>query len=962
MLMYFIKKRHGSVTVFCSIILIAILSFSSLMVELGRMRSIEALFSEVVDNAAFSSLSNYDAALYKRFALMAINPNIDNDTYNNYLTMSMNRRNKDNKLIDMGGKLTTDATITSVYDLANEDVLKSQILELNKYRGVLDIANRHLEFEDTIKTMIQFFEKNIVFLEFFKKVTDQSEVVIAYFSSIAKYYKTTKDLKDKEGTYQSAVTAFNEARKEYKKVSGSSSATQEEKSVAQSNYDQKKLDLENAIDAVYQAIYDLIDAAEEYQVALDNMKGDLVSKVVSDEVAALDAGGGHYNSMTADEKGAYRDFLLEMDADIDTAKSFFGNLADKLQEESRKILKNYADEVKASKSLISVDKDYELVKLSLFESAVTSISQLCATLLEAIDLVVQLIADIIQSIKVFADFKEIIDIYTTLNLGCCMSYNNTITNAKNLPYKYIFDTSDVDYSTILEPDKKLVIDEYSSPLAEKVAKEVDYNLGYINPGANTDLSVLASGFEGILEDISEACNQIVKLSNFEVDSIKDALTVIMECIKTLVKCIVSVITQILELVIYIVSIPIDRICDYIYSHIMLANYAVGVFPNRITEIKDTNLLGDEWSGYLDGWAKYNDVYLSGYAMTSNTNFSKCRAEYIFAGTKSELTNQQIVYFVMLAQRFSASVPALLMNTPVRQALMKLCGTGLGVIIAVVLAVIYLYIEASMDMLLLTYGGQELPVIKVKPWIGVGGIKSFCESMAAIKSKKLSRATVADWAVQNFSDICTSASSSGTGVSNLNSDSSNDIYGVNASAQIQDFIDSEEQSEIKSINEVELEKDGDKDKTVDTTKKELVVLDKDYTPSKKVPQKKVNLEKKPNLDLDDKKPTQPDKPGKKPGFKAGKYLVRLIDAIMPRWDYTDYLTMYITFLPEYMVLGRMGNLIQLEMQQAYNKNFLLKEACTYVRVEGTVEYKPVLPIPVLLDIKPIKYKQIKYAGY
>ena len=67
MIIYFSKNRHGVVSVFMAIIIIVIISFSSLMVELGRKRNLDSYFQQVIETSTFSTLSNYDRKLYKKF-------------------------------------------------------------------------------------------------------------------------------------------------------------------------------------------------------------------------------------------------------------------------------------------------------------------------------------------------------------------------------------------------------------------------------------------------------------------------------------------------------------------------------------------------------------------------------------------------------------------------------------------------------------------------------------------------------------------------------------------------------------------------------------------------------------------------------------------------------------------------------------------------------------------------------
>ena len=901
MLNYFLKHRHGSVTIFCSIILIAILSFRSLMVEIGRMRSIDALLSEAMDNAAFSTLSNYDAALYKRFALLALNPDVDDETFNNYLRKTLNEYNSDKILSDSGAEMTADASMDKIYDLTDEKVLKSQIEELHKYRGVMDIASTYVDYEKAIEAILSFFDKNLVYLQFFTNMTDRADVIIEYFAAIGKYYKATKALDLKQEEYYDAADEYNEARSAYEDTMNDSDATTEEKNSAASELGSKKTKLEKAIDDLYQCIHDMIEAESDYQVALGNMTDDLVSSVISEEIVALNNGGGNYESLTEEEKQNYRDFLTGMDADIDVSQGIFDKLTNFLQGEVLEILEEYAEDVLASKSTISETEDYDAVELGFISEAICNISALCSTLFTIIDEIITLIKNIIQSIEVFLGFTDCIEIFCQMNLGFSPYYTSSITNAGQLPYS-ISNHNDVDYSAILNPDKQLVTDEYNGALANKVAGEVGYNLGFINPGVNAEASLLGDIIENIVTHLNAACDNI----KFLVDNalhILDKFEEIINAFKSLINNLKAVLKYIFDFIKIMTSIVADAICDMIYSHAIVANYAVGVFPNRTTEITDPNILGEPWMNYLDGWAQYDDMHTSGLSMSSNTNFSKCRAEYIFAGTSSEIFNQQIVYFILLIQRFTASTPALFTNKLVRDNLLKLCETGLGAIIAVVLAIIYVYIEACMDMLLLTYGGQELPIIKVFPWMSVKNIPYFVGCLMDIKAQKITKATLCDWGNTKFGSV-----------TKWGGWALNKVAGDKIEGKMQSF------------------------------------LDQSYSHFNKQPTEIVDVS------------GQAGAAGGGGGDKALNGVLAVVNVLMPKWDYTDYLMMYIALLPEDIVLGRMENLIQLEMKQAYDSDFDLKNARTYIRTEVTVKYKPILPIPVISDMEALKLHQIKYEGY
>ena len=60
MFSWFIRNRKGSITIMISALLIAVLSMSSTLIEIAKYRSMERVFKEAEENAAFSVLSQYD--------------------------------------------------------------------------------------------------------------------------------------------------------------------------------------------------------------------------------------------------------------------------------------------------------------------------------------------------------------------------------------------------------------------------------------------------------------------------------------------------------------------------------------------------------------------------------------------------------------------------------------------------------------------------------------------------------------------------------------------------------------------------------------------------------------------------------------------------------------------------------------------------------------------------------------
>ena len=87
---FFLKKQNGVITIMISLILVAIMSSSSLLMEIAKYRNHQALLEEIVDSASFSMLSNYDSDLLKRFGLLAMSDKVTKDEYLKYLKTNVN--------------------------------------------------------------------------------------------------------------------------------------------------------------------------------------------------------------------------------------------------------------------------------------------------------------------------------------------------------------------------------------------------------------------------------------------------------------------------------------------------------------------------------------------------------------------------------------------------------------------------------------------------------------------------------------------------------------------------------------------------------------------------------------------------------------------------------------------------------------------------------------------------------
>lgn len=128
------KRERGVVTVLVSLMLAGILSLGTLVLEAGRFQAAKTQLAEANISAGTSMIASYNAELYSRYGLLAIdNEAVNIGRYRNYLEF-----NSDLAAGYKGNNLATLYAIDSVemeglYNLTYPAVLKRQILARAKY-------------------------------------------------------------------------------------------------------------------------------------------------------------------------------------------------------------------------------------------------------------------------------------------------------------------------------------------------------------------------------------------------------------------------------------------------------------------------------------------------------------------------------------------------------------------------------------------------------------------------------------------------------------------------------------------------------------------------------------------------------------------------------------------------------------------------------------------------------------
>lgn len=154
MLYRFKKSVKGVITVFVSLMLVAVLSLGTLVLEAGRLQVARTQLSEATASAATSMIADYDASLYERYGILAI----DTDNFTEARCMDYLNFNSDMGAGYEGTNLTRlynikSVELTGLYNLTYPSILKRQLLSRAKYHVVpqdysLNVYNMDSFFAD----------------------------------------------------------------------------------------------------------------------------------------------------------------------------------------------------------------------------------------------------------------------------------------------------------------------------------------------------------------------------------------------------------------------------------------------------------------------------------------------------------------------------------------------------------------------------------------------------------------------------------------------------------------------------------------------------------------------------------------------------------------------------------------------------------------------------------------------
>lgn len=174
---WFTKNKKGQISIFLSIIFIAILIIIGFLIDGARIKTGEAQVRRAVENAGKSVLAEYTSRLKNDYGLFAIN-SIEKDSINEkvkeYIEMNLLINSGKPINMDIGSNTNTNTntdiegktnfinlydfrieriSVEPIKNLTKNDTVKKQILEYMKYRVPVDITEKILKQVGLLKDL-----------------------------------------------------------------------------------------------------------------------------------------------------------------------------------------------------------------------------------------------------------------------------------------------------------------------------------------------------------------------------------------------------------------------------------------------------------------------------------------------------------------------------------------------------------------------------------------------------------------------------------------------------------------------------------------------------------------------------------------------------------------------------------------------------------------------------------------
>lgn len=396
------KGQKGAITVFLSIILLAMIILAGVIVDVARINTAKPQIRRAVETSVRSALAGYNKFLKEEYGLFALNDNNEGnieEVIEEYLSKNLmiDKEYLDEKKIgdylDLYDYEIESIEVQPIFNLTENPVTRQQILEYMKYRAPKEFAK---EFIDKLKTMkkagstSKAYEKKIGFekeltniekiqREIYKNIYGEYETQIMWLYRRGKIDYYVRKLTEKE--FNNTINRYIEEVFEYKGLKKELEDIKKEIRRKKSKEEKKELEdrkrkIEEKIDEsdadIKEQYEEIIEEIAEYEKA--NKKAEeLVGKLTqrSDKVR--------------EDLDEYKDYLRRNQEEIMT--DAFNNLNHEVKEYDNQIFyaKNGSKGNQLNEIKIKLNENIKILKGTNGSSIMSLIKEIDPTTAKGIE-------------------------------------------------------------------------------------------------------------------------------------------------------------------------------------------------------------------------------------------------------------------------------------------------------------------------------------------------------------------------------------------------------------------------------------------------------------------------------------------------------------------------------------------------------------------------------------------------
>ena len=779
------KSCKGVISIFLCLVVTPFVSIACGLVEVYRYQSAFQTYRDIVDTTQFSSLSQYDEYLKKRFGLFAMSQQDQDDVLGKF------EENLNKNLDIMGNAITTgDVTATginSLIDGEDYEVLKSQIKDnsevgvpVKMLKDVVDSSGIVDRFKNMFSKDTKEKFKNI------KKGVDLADTMATLLQDVADLADKVKKIEDRFDSkeFRDKTDDFVNLNNQFLNQLRDDKFDYHTNNTTDANSKVEEI-LNN--DDYFKKIKDIYDSAKKLtgSEGVYTKTKDILTSLskIADDFMTLQTKIEALDKKDPNQKIGFEDVIESVNKELIKActkfdkntiaayVTYFGTF----ELEMNKFTKLTNDNANSYSELTEVSDQN---KMKLFVSNLMTIYYN--------DWNNDSLSKNERDTKLNSDIRKLYNLDTGLEVIDFLADQNTIIASLNTSLSDFVKNSSKSIDGFLNSiintvdslfKMKTLFDEnLNSRLSEECVKQ-------LADSGDSPFQTLLVGIQELREGIEKVGKSIGSVS------IIDFFSGCKKALDGAVKVIDSIVGQFTE--------RIDKMIDFvnqltdpskIYDELLIDGYITNNLPNRTNagsfEVTSYPYIGTrvKLNGKSLTGFNYNDIItqsvpeaitiddydtlfssLTNIAYGTDTMFKGAETEYILVGTSNEVFNQMQSFFEVFMLRLLSNIGPVLDDGTIETLAASVTPFGF------VVYLLFLLAESYIDTILLV-NGSDVPLIKLSCYLSPSGIPKLLDKIANTAFKN---AQMKELFKQEVKDIQNSDRSLSSGDSS-NSDSSNKV--------------------------------------------------------------------------------------------------------------------------------------------------------------------------------------------